>query len=326
MMTKTPLTGPEKAVLLLLSLDESVAAPIVAELEDADVRKMREIATMMREVPKQALDGLYGEFMERARDAVAVPKGGLSYLRRLAVKALGEARSHELFVGAPASPFEKIGKAEAQAVAVLLQGEHPQIGAAIVSQIEPARAAKILALCAPELRTDLVARMAHMKEVPAAILETVATAIAKQLPDGAQATVSVDGIASAASVLKKLGVERTQEVLAALEGESVADEIKAALFTVEDLRGLDVRVLRLILKEVPQDTLVIAMKTASEELKNKIFGSMSTRAADLLRDELDTVGAVRLADVEAAQRAIVDAAKTLEANGRITLSEDAGSV
>ena len=311
---------------MLLSLEESVAAPIVAELEPGDVKKMREIAAMMREVPKHALDGLYGEFIGEAQRAVAVPKGGIAYLRRLAEKALGSSRSDELFVGAPASPFERLEKADAQAVSVLLDGEHPQIGAAILSQIESGKAAKIIGFCNPTLRTELVSRMAMMTEVPAAILESVAAALAKQLPDGAQATVSVDGVASAASVLKKLGAERSQEVLTALEGESVAEEIKAAMFTMEDLRGLDVRILRMILKEVPQDTLVVAMKTASDELKGKVYSSMSQRAADLLKDELESLGAVRLADVEAAQRSVVEAAKSLEASGRISLSEDQGSV
>ena len=244
MPAKTQLTGPEKAVLMLLSLEEGVAAPIVAELEPNDVKKMREIAAMMREVPKHALDGLYGEFLDRARVAVAVPKGGIAYLRRLAEKAMGTTRSEELFVGAPASPFERLEKADAQAVAALLEGEHPQIGAAILSQIESSKAAKIVGFCNGTMRTELVSRMAMMTEVPAAILESVAAALAKQLPDGAQATVSVDGVASAASVLKKLGAERSQEVLTALEGESVAEEIKAAMFTMEDLRGLDVRILR----------------------------------------------------------------------------------
>lgn len=323
---KTQLTGPEKAVLMLLSMEEAIAAPIVAELEPNDVKKMREIAAMMREVPRHALDGLYGEFVEQAQKAVAVPKGGIAYLRRLAEKAMGASRSEELFVGAPASPFERLEKADAQAIASLLESEHPQIGAAILSQIDPGKAAKIVGLCDSTLRTELVSRMALMTEVPASILESVAGALAKQLPDGAQATVSVDGVAAAASLLKKLGAERSQEVLTALEGESVAEEIRAAMFTMEDLRGLDVRILRMILKEVPQDTLVVAMKTASEELKAKIFSSMSTRAADLLKDELESLGAVRLADVEAAQRGVVEAAKALEASGRISLSEENGSV
>src|SRR5262245_2136885 len=101
------LTGPEKAVLLLLSLDESGAAPIVAELEGADLRKLREVAALMQAVPASALDDVYAEFVERSQEAVAVPRGGVSYLRRLAARALGETRSQEIFVDSPQSGIER---------------------------------------------------------------------------------------------------------------------------------------------------------------------------------------------------------------------------
>jgi len=125
-----PLTGPEKAVLMLLSLDEGAAAPIVAELEPAELRKLREVAVMMRAVPTTALEEVYGEFVERSQEAIAVPRGGVSYLRRLAQRALGDARSQEIFVDSPQSGMERLALAPPTSVAAVLENEHPQLIAA----------------------------------------------------------------------------------------------------------------------------------------------------------------------------------------------------
>src|ERR1700733_4253859 len=139
-----PLTGPEKAVLMLLSLDENIAAPIVAELEDGDLRKLREVAAMMRAVPASSIDDVHREFVQRATEAIAVPRGGVTYLRRLAARSLGEARSQGIFVDQPKSSMALIGGADPSALAALLEQEHPQLIAAVLSQLDPTRAARVL--------------------------------------------------------------------------------------------------------------------------------------------------------------------------------------
>jgi flagellar motor switch protein FliG len=142
--TYMELTGPEKAVLMLLSLDESAAAPIISELDPADVRKLREVATLMRAVPSSALEQVYSEFLEKSREAVAVPRGGVRYLRRVAMRALGEAKTQEIFVDAPQSAMEKLAGADALALAGVLENEHPQLVAAILSQLDTDKAADVL--------------------------------------------------------------------------------------------------------------------------------------------------------------------------------------
>jgi flagellar motor switch protein FliG len=320
-----PLTGPEKAVLMLLSLDESTAAPIVAELEDADLRKLREVAAMMRAIPTSAVDEVYREFVDRAQHAVAVPRGGVSYLRRLASRALGESRSQGIFVDAPESAMARLSHADPTSVAALLETEHPQLVAAILSQLDAPRAARIFEALPPDNQSEVLARLGSMTEVPAGLLEGIASAIAAELPPAeAEASMSVDGVSRAAALVRKLGKETASELLSKMTDQhgEIAGEIRRAMYTFEDLRTLDIKALRTILKEVPSDRLVLALKTASEAVKTKIFSSMSSRAVELLKDDLSQLGGVRLTDVEQAQREIVEAALRLESEGTISLGGD----
>lgn len=319
------LTGPEKAVLLILSLEESAAAPIVSELEDGDLRKLREVAAMMRAVPATALDEVYAEFVEKAKQAVAVPRGGVSYLRRLASRALGESRSQEIFTSSSQSGFARLSVADPSAVGALLEAEHPQLVAAVLSQLDPARAARIVEALPADRQAAVVARLGNMTEVPAGMLDEVAAALAAELPPPeAEAALSVDGVSRAAAIVRKLGKAGAANLIGLLTNEdsAIAGEIRRAMYGFEDLQKLDARSFRTLLKHVPQERLVVALKTASDVVKERIFASMSSRAAELLRDDLEALQGVRLAEVEAAQREIVEAALRLEAEGELSLGDD----
>lgn len=316
------LTGPEKAVLMLLSLDESAAAPIISELDPADVRKLREVATLMRAVPSSALEQVYAEFLEKSREAVAVPRGGVRYLRRVAMRALGEAKTQEIFVDAPQSAIEKLASADALALAGVLENEHPQLVAAILSQLDTDKAADVLSGLPETLRPVVLERLATMTEVPAGLLEEVAAALSAELPAAeAEASMSVDGVSRSAALVRKLGRETGEALLGLLEEQNgeLATEIRRSMYSFEDLRVLDARSIRSLLEAVPADRLTVALKTASEDLRAHIFSSMSKRAAERIREDMDVLGGVRLADVEAAQREIVEAALRLDADGVISL-------
>lgn len=318
------LTGPEKAVLMLLSLDESVAAPVLAELEPADIRKLREVATMMRAIPASALDRVYVDFIKDSQQAVAVPRGGVRYLRRVATKALGEAKAQEIFVDAPQTSMQRLAAADPAALAAVLENEHPQFIAAVLSQLAPGNAAKLIELLPEALRSASLERLATLKEIPAGLLEEVASALTAELPSaGDEALISVDGVARSAAVVRKLGAQAGDALLGMMASENpdLASEIRRSMYSFEDLALLDARALRTVLEAVPSDRLTLALKTASDKLKNHIFGSMSKRAADRIREDLELLGGVRLADVEAAQREIVEQCLRLAAEGTITLEE-----
>jgi flagellar motor switch protein FliG len=246
-------------------------------------------------------------------------------LRRLTTRALGETRSQEIFVDGPQSGIERLAHAPPTSVAAVLENEHPQVVAAILSQLEPARAARILEALPMDLQPQVLGRLGTLTEVPAGLLEGVASAVSAELPPAeAEASVSVDGISRAAGIIRKLDKNAANDMLGQLQNQQaeIAAEIRRSLYSFEDLRGVDPKQLRALLKEVANERLVLALKTASDGLKSHIFSSMSSRAAEYMRDDLANLGSVRLTEVEAAQREIVEAALKLAAEGVMSLGGD----
>jgi len=316
------LSGPEKAVLMLLSLDEATATPILSEMDASDVRKLREAASNMRAVPATALEHVYAEFIQQTKEAVAVPRGGVRYLRRLAGRAMGEVKASEIFVDQKESALDRLSAAEPAAIASVMENEHPQLVAAILSQLDNEKAARVLENLPEGGRAQVLERLGTMTEIPSALLEEVATALAAELPTAQGDTVrTVDGVARSAALVRRMGRETGEALLGVLEegNQELATEIRRAMYTFEDLSVLDARALRSLLEAVPVEKLTMAMKTATESLRNHIFTSMSKRAAERIKEDMEVMGGVRLADVEAAQREIVEVALRLDAEGTISL-------
>lgn len=327
-MNPRPLTGPEKAVLLLLSLEESAAQPIVAELSPENVKRLREAAREMRVIPANALDDVYTEFLNKSKGAVAVPRGGLDFLRKLAAKALGEPRTQEIFEDKPVTALDRIAAADASALAGLLEHEHPQLIAALLSQLPAEKAASILELLPEETRPQVLSRLGWMTEIPSRLVDEIATAIAAELPKQGDGAVAVDGVLRSAALVRSLSKETCEALLGhiAAEHETLAIEIRRAMYSFEDLKKLDPRSMRELLKAVAGDRLTLALKTASPELANQIYTSMSKRAAERIKEDLTLLGAVRLSDVEEAQHEIVETALRLEADGVLSLTSGGAEV
>ncbi len=319
------ITNAEKAVLFLLSLDEQAAASVVRELGEAELRKLRAVASTMREVPAGALDDTFRDFLQRSASAVAVPRGGLPYLRRLSAGALGEQRAREIFEDGVTSPLARLEGAPSDAVASLLEKEPPQLVAAVLTRMDPSHAAAILGAMPPDRQCTVVRHVGAMTELPAKVLEDVATALANELPTADASTlVSVDGVSKAAELLKAAGRETATSILGALESDdaALAGQVRQAMFTFEDLRRVESKGMRELLREVPTERLTTALKGASQELLNAVFGGLSQRAAELLKDDLELLGKTKKSEVEAARREIVEIALRLEAEGRLDLGRE----
>jgi len=319
------LTGPEKAVLFLLSLEEEVAAPIVNELSVPEMKKLREAASVMREVSADALDETYKEFVGRSSNAVAVPRGGLGYLKRLAAGALGSEMSAEVFGEGAVNPFMRLESAPPDAVAGLLAEESPQLVGAILARLEPRVAAHIMAAMPPEREAAVLAKVSRLTDLPAGMLRDVASAIAAELPESsAETLISIDGIAKAAEILNAAGRQQSQQVLETIEENQpeLARDVRLAMFTFNDLISIDPRGMRTLLREVPTERLTIALKGAEPAIANAIFAGLSQRAAALIRDDLEVLGKVRSAEVEAARLEVVQVALRLEADGVLDLGRD----
>lgn len=319
------MTGAEKAVLFLLSLDEKVAGPIVNELGESDLRKLRAVASTMHEVPASALSDTFREFLARASSAVAVPRGGLPYLRRLSAGALGEERARDVFEDGVTSPLARLENAPPDTVASLLATEPPQLVAAILARLDASNAASILASMSVDRQTTVVAHVSRMTELPAKVLEDVATALANELPaEDAATLVSVDGVAKAADLLNAAGREASTAILKELEqrDDALAKTVRQAMFTFADLRRLDARAMRELLREVSTERLTIALKGAPPEVVEAVFAGLSARAAELVRDDLELLRKVPTRDLEAARREVVDVALRLESEGRLDLGRE----
>ncbi|MBX3186757.1 MAG: hypothetical protein KF819_07065 [Labilithrix sp.] len=321
------LTNAEKAVLLLLSLDEEVARPIIAELGEAEIKKLRAVASTMREVPKDAIEQTFREFLDRSASAVAVPRGGLPYLRRLSAGVLGEDRARAVFEDGVTSPLTKLERARPEDVAALLEAEPPQLAAAILSVLEVKSAAAILFAMSEERQSDVIKNVGRMTQVPATVLEDVAAALADNLPTSDASTlVSVDGVAKAAELLNSTGRGAQAQILGVLDADDpeLATDVRQAMFTFDDLARVPSRQMRVLLREIPSERLLVALKGASAAVMSAVLGGLSSRAATLMRDDLDALANVRKADVMAARREMVATALRLEADGQLDLgrSED----
>jgi flagellar motor switch protein FliG len=316
------LTNAEKAVLFLLSLDEASARPIVEELGEEEIRKLRTVASTMREVPKDAIEHTFKEFLERSGSAVAVPRGGLPYLRKLSAGALGEDRTRAVFEDGVTSPLTRLERARPEDVASLLENEPPQLAAAILSVLPPQSASSILFAMSEQRQAAVIKNVGRMTQVPATVLEDVAAALVASLPTSDASTlVSVDGVAKAAELLNSTGKSGQELILGFLDTEDpeLATDVRQAMFTFDDLVRVPSRQMRVLLREVASDRLVLALKGAPDNVVEAILAGLSTRAASLVRDDLEAMANARKSDVLAARREVVATALRLEADGQLDL-------
>jgi flagellar motor switch protein FliG len=246
----------------------------------------------------------------------------MSFIRRISAQALGELETQKMFEEKPQTAIDRVAAAEVETLAGLLVNEDPQLTAALLSQLPADKGAAILELLPDTMRPIVLSRLGSMKEIPGHLVEEIASALAAELPEpGAGGGISVDGVARSAALVRELSKETCELLLSDVEAENelLAQEIRQAMYSFEDLKLIDARSMRELLKAVPGDRLTLAIKTASPELSNHIFTGMSKRAAERVREDLELLGAVRLADVEAAQQEIVEIALRLAAEGTLTL-------
>lgn len=324
--TAAAMPGARRAALLVLGLPEDVASLIVRNLSDDDLRKLAAQTEALDPLPMDELEPVMEEFERRFRDTMPLRNPG-EHLRRIASSSLGSDKARRVFDptmdDVPA--LEAIRQARTQTLAELLQDEPPQIAAVIISQLPREQGAKVLLTMPPEVQTDLLARIAVLKEVPAQAVQVASESLARALGAagalGAEERREFDGIAFSAGMLNELPPTETERLLSGLQDkhEKLVPKIREAMFTFEDLGRIEVRHLQILMREVQSEQLLIALKTASEALRDKFLSAVSSRAAQSMREDLQMMPPMRLADVEGAQREIVEAAMRLSSEGRIAL-------
>ena len=207
-------------------------------------------------------------------------------------------------------------------MAPFLQNEHPQTLAIVIANLEAKQAAAILAEFPPPLQSDILFRITQLENIPPGILEEIDQTLEKEISHLTSSEgKKIEGVRTVADILNQMDASAENDILQGMEGQKqgLADEIRRLMFIFEDLLQVDDRSLMALLKEINSESLKVALKTASEELKEKIFKNMSERAAQLLKEDLEVMGPARLKDVEAAQQAIIQTAKKLESEGKVVM-------
>jgi len=330
-MSLEKLTGLDKAAILLICMGGEAAARVLEELSDDEVFKVTRAMAEIVHIPNDVKDKVLDEFEYAKEHNAGLVIRGQEFAKRVIAKAGPAERTEQLLdkfaSGIETRPLETIASMQPVMVAGLLESEHPQTIALVLSTQSPEHASAIISNLPEELRADVVYRIATTQRVSPEVINRIEEALQREIGvvrGGEQKEVG--GIKKVIDILDHMENNLDADILEAMEEKDpdMVEDIRKQMFTFEDLVNLDGRSLQMILREVNNDSLTLALKTASDELKEKIFKNMSKRAADMLRDDLEAKGPVRLSEVEEAQKAILAVAKRLADEGEIALGGSGG--
>jgi|ERR1700676_3220233 len=323
--------GLQKAAILMVMLGEEAASHIYRNLSEADVQRLTQrIAELERVKPETAVSVLE-EYRQLTLTQAYLADGGPEYAKKLLVRAFGENGAQHLLdqvskaMEQSAFQLESLQKADPQQLAKFLEVEHPQTIALILAHMH-ARQASALLLRLPEaIRAETIKRLAQLRQFSPEVAEKVSIALNKHLESlGEQSRRAYAGFKGAADLLNQLEPISSKAILETIEKEDakMALAIRNLMFTFEDLLGVPEAGIRELLGQLDKKTLAVALRGATAELKNLVFKSMSSRAVDMLKEDMEVLGAVRSKDVHQAQHDIVEAARKLESEGKLVLSAE----
>ncbi len=329
------LRGFEKAAILVNYLGKDSLSVLFKSLDDADIRKLLNVMQKYRVVPvhvaKKVLEEYY-ELISETEDYIFSEK---SSTKDAIVDALGEERARGILGGVNQSStngrnLESLEMVDAKSLSTFLVNEHPQTVAVILAHLEPEKKGEVLKRLPDALQAEVVLRMANLDHVAPELIAEIDAVLKREL--ASMSTVeqaALGGVQPVAEMLNVMDKNTETSIMSRLEEKDplLAEEIRKLMFVFDDIVKIDDRGIQTLLKEVANDKLLLALKTASEDIRNKVFKNISQRAADMLREDLSNMGPSRLSDVELAQQEIVNAARRLEAEGKILIarggSEDA---
>ncbi|WP_028024777.1 flagellar motor switch protein FliG [Enterovibrio calviensis] len=323
----TQLSGIDKAAILLLSLTEQDAASIIRHLEPKQVQKVGGAMTQMKDLSQEMLAAVHRGFLEDIQRFTSIGMGSEDFVRNALMAALGEDKANNLvdqiLLGSGSKGLDSLKWMDPRQVATIILNEHPQIQTIVLSYLEPEQSAEILTQFAERDALDLVMRIANLEEVQPAALHELNEIMEKQFAGqaGAQAA-KIGGLKAAADIMNYMDNALESALMEQIgqNDEEMASQIQDLMFVFDNLSDVDDRGIQAILKDVPQEALQKALKGAEEGLRDKIFANMSKRAAEMLQDDLEAMGPIRVSDVEAAQKEILSVARRLSDAGEIMLS------
>ena len=325
------LTKVDKAAVLLLSLGETDAAQVLRHMGPKEVQRVGVAMAQMRNVHREQVEQVMSEFVEIVGDQTSLGVGSDSYIRKMLTSALGEDKANGLIdrilLGGNTSGLDSLKWMEPRAVADVIRFEHPQIQAIVVAYLDPDQAGEVLGHFDHKVRLDIILRVSSLNTVQPAALKELNTILEKQFSGNSNASrTTLGGIKRAADIMNFLDSSVEGQLMDSIReiDDTLSGQIEDLMFVFNNLSDVDDRGIQALLREVSSDVLVLAFKGSDEGVKEKIFKNMSKRASELLRDDLEAKGPVRVSDVETAQKEILTIARRMAEAGEIVLGGKGG--
>jgi flagellar motor switch protein FliG len=325
------ITGVRKTAILLLSLSQEQAAEILKRLPPEAVEEVsREIASI-KEVGADSRQVVFGEFYNLALANSYLNEGGLEYAKALIRKSMGDDDANRVIKQVTqqvqTTPFSFLQKAESENLLTFIQDEHPQTIALILAHLPSQKASEILVGLPSQKQIEVVKRVANMEQTNPEVIKEVERGLEHRLSDIVSQTFEkAGGVDTVAEILNLADRSTEKGIMEGLEAEDpdLVEQIRRLMFVFEDILLVNDKGIQSVLKEVDNEELALALKTASDDLKQKIFKNMSERAAQLIQEDMQYMGPVRVSDVESAQQKIVDVVRRLEDAGEIIIAGRGG--
>lgn len=324
------LSGQQKAAILMLSLDEERSASLFALMDDEEIKELSVIMASLGKINSNIIEQLITEFNEKMSSTGSLV-GTYESTERLLAKALDKDRvsviMEEIRGPAGRTMWDKLGNVNEHVLANYLKNEYPQTIAVILSKIKADHAAKVIALFPENFAMEIVMRMLRMDSVQKEVLDSLEKTLRKEFMSNLSKSTRRDAHELIADIFNSLDRNTENRFMDALEerNRESAERVKSLMFTFEDLIRIDSQGIQILLRNVDKDKLAIALKGASDTVKELFFNNMSTRAGKIIKEDMDAMGPVRMRDVEEAQQYIVSTAKDLASSGEIVVAEGNGS-
>lgn len=325
------LSGSQRAAIFLLGVGEQGAASIMRHMAPKEVQRVGEAMAGLADVSNEQIASVVQEFSDKVHQVSPIGIGASDFTRRVMVEALGENRARSMLSkvmhGKTSTGMEALKWMDAGALAGLIKQEHPQVIAVVLVSLEGDHAAQVISLLPPEVKTDVMLRIARLDTIDPAALQELDRVLEKQLGDSQEfPPTSVNGMTSAAAILNSLDSTAEAELLDAVKAVDgdLGEKIHELMFVFENLLLVNDRGMQRLIREISVDSLTIALKGVDEDVKDKFLNNMSSRAAEMLKEDLEAKGPVKLSEVEEAQKEILGVATQLADDGEIFLGKEGG--
>jgi flagellar motor switch protein FliG len=324
------MNGADKAAIFLLFIGPEATSKVFDHLDDEEIKKIGQSMAGLGHVSRPVIDKVMNEFTSMTDPASGFFSQGEEFVKKVLEKSLGPQKAEVLMQELYSSRGEMVdilANMDGKTIANFLSQEHPQTIAVILAKLKPKQTGEVIGHLPQELQADVIMRIADVDQVSPEILSEIDDVIKREFTSmGGVQRFKVGGVEKVVEVFSHLERSREKQILDSLDvlNPPLAELIRKHLFTFEDIFSLDERSIQMIMREVSTETLTLSLKTCTDELKEKIFRNISSRAAELIKEDLDVMGPVRLKDVEKAQTEIVKVAAKLEEEGTIVIAGRGG--